>query len=650
MFRFNKIINKSLFSDNEELTVAIISGILWAIGGMTYLIHQGSNDLSTVFFIIAIIFGGYYPLIESVNSILKKQLNIDALMVVAAIGAIILGMFGDAALLLFLFSLGHGLEVYALNKVKKSFSSLNKLNPKTAFVKRLEAIIEVAVDDLKIGDVVIVKPNSRIPVDGVISIGESHVDQSTITGESMPITKSAAKTLDLNKNFESYDSRHKVFAGTINGHGALEIKVKRLSQDSSLNKMIQLVKEAETQKSETQHLADKFEKYYVPFVLVLVASLMFAFLILDESFSSSFYRAMATLIAASPCALAISTPSAVLAGIARAAKHGVLIKGGKALEDLAVVDVIAFDKTGTLTEGKPKVVEMITYNAMSNQRLLELTASVEVLSDHPIAQAIVNEVNDISKLPEAKNVESITARGIKANINQKQIYIGNERLMQEVSGTPLSTNVLNDLKALKTKGNTVLLIFYENSIAGLIGVMDAPRSETSTTINELNQLGFEKLVMLTGDNQGVANAVASAIGIDNPYGNLLPEDKVAIIDDLNSQGYKIAMIGDGVNDAPALAKATLGIAMGAAGSDVALETADVALMSDKIENLPFAIKLSKKAKKIIMQNLFISLGMVGVLVPLTILGVAEMGPAVIGHEGSTIVVVLNALRLLNFEV
>ncbi|HEY5772681.1 MAG TPA: heavy metal translocating P-type ATPase, partial [Chitinophagaceae bacterium] len=373
-------------------------------------------------------------------------------------------------------------------------------------------------------------------------------------------------------------------------------------------------------------------------------------LVIDEPFGASFYRAMAVLVAASPCALAISTPSAVLSGVARAAKVGVLIKGGKPLEELGSLTAIAFDKTGTLTEGKPKLTGIHPLNGIAEDKLLEIVIAVEKLSDHPLAAAIVK--GGIEKLKKdvaaGSNVQAIQGRGIKASYNGNIIHIGNKELFTE-KNSELPGDLKTKVEDLEKGGNTTMIVEQDNKFIGIVTLMDVARKDAKETLVQLRKEGIRKMIMLTGDNQKVAEAIAKEIGITDAWGNLMPEQKVAAIERLRNDEKKVAMVGDGVNDAPAMAKSTVGIAMGAAGSDVALETADIALMADKLSNLPFAIGLSRQAHRIIRQNLVISLGMVAILIPLTILGIAEMGPAVIGHEGSTLVVVFNALRLLAYK-
>ncbi|MDD2263156.1 MAG: heavy metal translocating P-type ATPase, partial [Clostridia bacterium] len=479
------------------------------------------------------------------------------------------------------------------------------------------------------------------------------VNQAPITGESVPVDKMPVDDPEKDySNEKDISDKNRVFSGTINGNNTLEVKVIKEASDSTLSRLVKLVNEAQTQKSPTQRFTDKFEKYFVPSVLGLVVLLLGAFLVIDENFSDSFYRAMAVLVAASPCALAISTPSAVLSGVARAAKSGVLIKGGRPLEDLGVLTALAFDKTGTLTEGKPKLTKVIPLNNIDENELLKMAIAVENLSDHPLAKAVVRDGKTRLKgdnIPEAKDLEAVLGKGIKATLGEDKVYIGNLELYEALDDKKPSEEITEKVKALESEGNTTMLVRRNSDYVGIIALMDTPRAEAKSTLEQLKKLGIKRMVMLTGDNQKVADAVAKEIGLTDAWGSLLPEEKVDAIKKLKEKESKVAMVGDGVNDAPAMVHSTVGIAMGAAGSDVALETADIALMGDKLETLPFAIGLSRKAKGIIKQNLWISLGVVAILIPSTILGLASIGIAVLIHEGSTLVVVFNALRLLAYK-
>ncbi len=642
----------NFLGENTELYFAIGSGIFLGLGVSFSFLKSVPEVLPIGLFICGAILGGFFTFITAGKDILRGKFEIDFLMLFAAVGAAALGKWGESALLLFLFSLGHALEHYAMKRARKSIAALSDLTPPMALVKREGEVIEIGVEQLILGDIIVIKPNSKIAADGVVSKGTSTVDQAPITGESVPVDKRPSQQWEAVDDVNKLPAEHRIFAGTINGSGVLEVKVLKLAKDSTLSRLITLVKEAEAQKSPTQHLTDKFEKYYVPVVLIVVLLLLFAFLIIDETFSQSFYRAMSVLIAASPCALAISTPSAVLAGIARAARQGVLIKGGRPLEDLGGITAIAFDKTGTLTEGKPKLTNAIPFGNISKEHLLKVVVAVEALSDHPLAAAIVEggkkELGEV-EISEAENLKALTARGIKATWEGSIVHVGNRRLFEELTGEKVPVEIDEKMSTLESGGHTAMIIHQDKEYLGIVSVMDIARPEAIATLAALKKMGIKRMIMLTGDNQKVADAIAKTIGITDPMGSLLPEDKVNAIEELKKEEGSVAMIGDGVNDAPAMAKSTVGIAMGAAGSDVALETADIALMADKLDNLPFAIGLSRKAKRIIKQNLIISLGMVAILVPLTVMGMVEIGPAVVGHEGSTMVVVLNALRLLRYK-
>ncbi len=642
-----------LFGKNTELIFSILSGILLAIGFGLSFVDAVSSWVSLSLYIGAYFFGGFYTTKEAFEAVRKGGFEIDFLMLVAAIGAAILGAWAEGALLLFLFSMGHALEQYAMNKARKSIAALAELAPKTAFLKKNGRIEEVGVEKLCIGDIIVVKPHSKIPSDGVVVSGEGSVNQAPITGESIPVAKIPVEDPEKDySNEKNISDENRVYSGTINGNNTLDVKVIKEAKDSTLSRLVKLVNEAQTQKSPTQRFTDKFEKYFVPAVLGLVVVLLGAFLVIDENFSDSFYRAMAVLVAASPCALAISTPSAVLSGVARAAKSGVLIKGGRPLEDLGVLTALAFDKTGTLTEGKPKLTKVVPLNNTDENELLIMAIAVENLSDHPLAKAVVRDGKkrlEGNSIPEATDLEAVLGKGIKAALGNDKVYIGNLELYEALDDKKPSKNIVEEVKALEAEGNTTMLIRRNDDYVGIIALMDTPRAEAKSTLVQLKKIGIKRMVMLTGDNQKVADAVAKEIGLTDAWGSLLPEEKVDAIKKLQEQESKVAMVGDGVNDAPAMANSTVGIAMGAAGSDVALETADIALMGDKLETLPFAIGLSRKATSIIKQNLWISLGIVTLLIPATIFGLAGIGLAVVIHEGSTLVVVFNALRLLAYK-
>ncbi|APG60327.1 heavy metal translocating P-type ATPase [Christiangramia salexigens] len=641
-----------IFGKHTELIFAIISGVFLLIAFLLSQFSQLDFAIILSLYVISYGFGGYYTLKEAIQEISKGRFEIDFLMLVAAVGAALLDKWAEGALLLFLFSLGHALEHLAMDKARKSIEALTKLSPKVALKRKGNDFIEVSIDELKVGDTIRIRPNSTISADGILLSGNASINQAPITGESIPVDKERIE--DPDKEYASekdIPEKSRVFAGTINGDNVIDIRVIKETQDSTLNRLITMVQEAQEKKSPTQLLTDKFEKFYVPAVLLLIVLLNFAFLVIDETWQESFYRSMAALVAASPCALAISTPSAVLSGIARAARGGVLIKGGKPLEDLGTLRALAFDKTGTLTEGKPKLTDFIPLNGVSDDELLRNVIAIESSSNHPLAKALVRDakkrMSSTNGTPTVTESEAVQGKGIKGRVNGKLIRIGNMELFDDLKEIP--SDVKERVIQLESEGKTVMLVLQDKSFSAILGLMDTPRAAAKETLSRLRKAGIRKMIMLTGDNQEVANAIATEIGLTDAYGGLLPEEKVEQIKKLKKEESKIAMVGDGVNDAPAMANSTVGIAMGAAGSDVALETADIALMADKLEILPFAIALSRKAHSIIKQNLWISLGVVALLLPATIFGWANIGIAVVFHEGSTIVVVLNALRLLGFN-
>jgi Cd2+/Zn2+-exporting ATPase len=640
-----------VFGEHRELIFALLCGVCLASGWLLAVAGYAPYWLSWSCLVAAYAFGGFFIVREAFEKTLLGRFEIDFLMIVAALGAAILGKWAEGGLLLFLFSLGHALEHFAMGRARRAIEALAELAPATALAQRSGKFVEVAVEELLPGDVVLVRAHERIPVDGFVIRGSSTVDQAPITGESIPVDKRAvedpaAATADPGRLPED----NRVFAGTINQQATLEIEVTRLARESTLARVVTMVSEAETQTSPTQQFTDRFERYFVPAVLGLVLLLHFAFLLVDESFAESFYRAMAVLVAASPCALAISTPSAVLSGIARAARSGVLVKGGGPLEHLGKLSAMAFDKTGTLTSGQLRLVDVKPCAGVSREFLLQTAVPVERLSDHPLAEAVVRDglqmLNNVSQ-PVARDLRSFVGRGVQATINDQQVHLGKAAMFTEDLAWPIPDELQQQVDELERNGRTTIIVGRNRQFLGVLGLMDTPRPSSQQTVRQLRKLGIHRMVLISGDNQFVVEAVARHVGIAEAWGNLMPEDKLQAIRRLR-QDHGVAMVGDGVNDAPAMANATVGIAMGAAGSDVALETADIALMADDLGRLPFAVALSRQTSRIIRQNLWCSLGMVAILVPATMLGL-RLGWAVLLHEGSTMLVVINALRLLAFR-
>lgn len=635
-----------------ELIFALACGAALGIGfAIEKLVAGAPGWLPTALYVAAYLFGGFFTLREAIDNLKLRKFEIDTLMLVAAGGAAALGALAEGALLLFLFSIGHALEHYAMGRAKRAIEALAELAPETATVRRDGQTSDIPVEELQVGDVVIVRPNERLPADGFVIKGSSAIDQAPVTGESIPVDKVPVTDAEAARaKPDAVAATSRVFAGTINGGAAIEIEVTRRSGESALARVVELVSEAETQKSPTQRLTDRFERIFVPSVLVLVAILLCAGLVIDEPFRDTFYRAMAVLVAASPCALAIATPSAVLSGVARAARGGVLVKGGAPLENLGSLKAIAFDKTGTLTEGRPRITDVVTLGGTDEYELLGIAVAVESLSDHPLAQAIVKDGRErlgARDIAAATDLKSLTGKGVTATVDGEPVWIGKAEMFGADGVPALGFEAAEAIARLREAGRTTMVVRKGERDLGAIGLMDTPRAAARDALARLRTLGITRMIMISGDNQKVAEAIAKEVGLDEAWGDLMPEDKVTAIRKLAGED-KVAMVGDGVNDAPAMANATVGIAMGAAGSDVALETADVALMADDLAHLPFAVGLSRQTRGIIRQNVFVSLGVVALLVPATIFGLG-IGPAVALHEGSTLLVVFNALRLLAYR-
>ena len=603
-----------------------------------------------LFYLKAYLTGGYFGVQAGLQSLRQWTIDIDLLMVLAALGAAVVGAPFEGAMLLFLFSLSNVLQAYAIDRTRKAIKSLMKLRPDKALVRRDGGARLVPVEELVVGDVLVVRPGESIALDGVVIEGKSSVDQSSLTGESMPVSKKVADP---------------VFAGTINQTGGLEMRVTKLAKDSTIEKLVRMVEEAQTEKAETQRFLDRAEQFYaVGVILFTIGLIVVPVVFLKEPFQSAFYRAMTVMVVASPCALIISTPASILSAIGGAARRGVLFKGGVHLERTATVKVVALDKTGTLTEGKPRVTEVIVAGRIVNFRrdaaapaldLLQLAASVEEKSEHPLAQAIVAEARQRGLAhAECAGFQSISGKGASGLVGGRRIAVGNARYFaaQNVS---MPESFAQQVAGLQDEGKTCVIVAEIDESAGsvallgAIAIADVLRVDAERVVRQLKANGIERVVMLTGDNARVAQAIAKQAGVDEFHADLLPEDKVRVIKKLKEEIGPVAMVGDGVNDAPALATATVGIAMGAAGTDVAMETADVVLMSDNLQNIVFALALSKRARRVIYQNLSFALAVIIVLV-ISALGFDLLLPiGVVGHEGSTVLVCLNGLRLLSFK-
>ncbi len=618
-----------------ELLLVALSGVFLLVGWAGETFFGMPPRVALAFFLLAYLSGGYDIATHAIPGLFRGHFDTDVLMLAAAAGAAILGEWAEGAFLLFLFSLGHAGEHYALDRARKAVNALGEMMPKTARLKEGDAVVERPVARLRIGDVVLVRPGDRLPVDGEVLAGESAVDQSPVTGESVPVPKAPGD---------------EVFAGTVNQDAALEVRVTRLAKDNTLARVMQMVAEAQSQQSPTQQFTERFTGWFVPAVLVFVALVvalppLLGWLPLRESF----YRGMLLLVAASPCALALGTPATVLAGIAQAARNGVLIKGGAHLENLGALKVMAFDKTGTLTEGVFRVTDVLPLDGQSPDELLRLAAAVEQGSAHPLAQAVVDAAREKNlALPAAEGLENLSGRGVRSVIDGKPVWIGSPKLFRgENDG--LGEGLKETVNRLESQGKTAMVVRHGGRFLGVLALADEPRPGVQETLGALRKLGIEKLVMLTGDNEQVAARIGAQVGVTDVRANLLPEQKLEAVRALQAEYGAIAMVGDGVNDAPALATATVGIAMGGAGTAVALETADVALMADDLGKLPFAVGLSRVSRAVIRQNLGVSLSVIALLILTSVAGLVELGGAVALHEGSSLIVVLNALRLLGFR-
>jgi Zn2+/Cd2+-exporting ATPase len=625
------------YERNRELALSLVAGALLIAGVAGEWWLGLPRPAAVALYILSYGFGGYDLLRHWLGSLRSGRVSLDIglLMLLAALGAAALGHWSEGALLLFLFSLAHALEYYALGRARNAIRALAELAPPVARVLREDSEVEVPVEFVDTGEVVLVRPGERMPVDGVVLHGLSVVDQSTITGESMPVEKTRGD---------------EVFAGTINGDGALEVVTTRAAGDRTLDRVVQLVEEAQTSKAPTQQFTDRFARVFVPSALGAVAVVMTVPPLLGLlDWPTAFYRAMALLVASSPCALALGTPATVLAGIAQGARRGVLFKGGAHLEQLGSVRALALDKTGTLTFGDPEVTDLLPTGDATEDELLRIAAAVERRSQHPLARAVVRRAEEVGlELPESGELQSFTSRGVRSSVGGEAVAMGNLRLWQDEPVTP-PADILAAVRQLEQAGRSVMAVRHGERWLGVIGVADRPRAGVGELVAQLRRLGIGPIVMLTGDNRGVGEAVGREVGVDEVHADLMPEDKLTLIRTLRERHGDVVMVGDGVNDAPALAHASVGIAMGGAGTAVALETADVALMADDLGRLPFAIGLSRQARAIIRQNLFIALGVIAFLIIATVTGFVGLGLAVAVHEGSTLVVIANALRLLRYQ-
>jgi Zn2+/Cd2+-exporting ATPase len=647
----------------EEAEIADLPRMIWftitclVATALGWILDDRANIsfwIPAALYIVAYGFGGYYSLLDSIDSLKKREFDVNTLMIVAALGAAAMGEPREGALLMFLFSLSGTLETYAMGRTHASIRSLIAMTPREAELLIGGETRITSVEAIVPGDVVLVRPGAQIPADGVIRAGESTVNEASITGESMPVEKHQGA---------------KVFAGTMNGQGALEVNVTADASQSTLARIVSVVREAREQKANSQDFTDRVIGVYYAYAVVIVTLLAIVVgrIFLAEDWSVTLYRAMTLMVVMSPCALVISIPAALLSALARAARDGVLFKGGRQLEAAATVKVVAFDKTGTLTTGRPGVVAIIpvggpgrlhamtaipsTQTVPPDDQMGELTAdqmlllmvaaAVEQSSEHPLARAVVLSAKERGlPIPEASEFKAVIAAGATALVNGQRLRVGKPMLFGMV--TP---DVMIEVQAQQRNGNTVIAVGSDDEVWGLIAIADTMRPEAQQALRDLRAAGY-RLALLTGDNEHVARALAKDLGLDDVRAELLPQDKVEAVRDLQQRYGPVAMIGDGINDAPALATAALGVAMGTGGTDVAHESADVVLMRDDLSRLASALYLARRAQAVVLQNLVFAFAVIAVLVIFTLKGDMILTYGVIGHEGSTLLVVANGLRML----
>ncbi len=620
---------------NRDLLNSVLAGIL------LFVAWVGDRFLGFPYWTSLSLYGCVYFLAgfsiakHALSSLRQGHFDTHILMLIAAMGAALLSEFAEGGLLLFLFSLGHALEDRVLDRARQSVRALGDLMPRQALVDRNGTQKLMPIDQIVLGDTIIVRPGERIPMDGLVISGETSVNQAPITGESFPVEKIKGS---------------RVYAGSINGEGVIHFDVDKLARESTLSRIMVLVEQAQEQKSPSLQLVERFSRYFVPTVLLMAILLMIIPPLLGEAFSVSFHRSMVFLVAVSPCALAIGAPAAILAGVAQAAHHGILVKGGLYLEKLGLIDTLIFDKTGTLTTGQPRVSDVFPAQGWVEDQVLSMAAALEQSSLHLLAKAVMSEAEQRNiHPPHVEQSQMLPGLGVKGMLDGEWIFVGNERLLkrQEIE---INADWIEKRAQAEARGESFIWVGAKGSVIGMITVADTPRRELQTVIPKLRSLGIQKMMVLSGDSYAATQKISKEIGADGFQAGLLPEEKLNAIQNVRQTADKMGMVGDGVNDAPALAAADVGIAMGGAGSDVALEAADVALMAANLENLPYAIALGRKTRKTIIQNLLIAVLVIIMLAIAAINNWAGIGLVILLHEGSTLLVVLNALRLLKFSL
>ncbi len=630
-----KPVNQEPFWKQKENRKVYLSAILLVISWFLGEHYGEAHVIPTIGYASSIIIGGYSLFYKGLKNLSKLNFDMKTLMTIAVIGAALIGQWSEGATVVILFAISEVLERYSMDKARQSIESLMNIAPKEALIRRQNEELLIPVKDIQVDDIMIVKPGDKLAMDGSIIYGKSTVNQAAITGESVPVTKSIDD---------------EVFAGTLNEEGLLEVKVTKRVEDTTLAKIIHLVEEAQAERAPSQAFVDRFAKYYTPAIVILAFLIaIIPPLFFGASWNEWVYQGLAVLVVGCPCALVISTPVAVVTAIGNAAKSGVLIKGGIHLEEAGALKAIAFDKTGTLTKGIPAVTDLDSFGGNEND-LLTITVAIEKSSQHPFASAIIGQAYDKGlniKDVVIEDFQSITGKGVKAKVDNTLYYVGNPTLFEELHQT-FDSNIKAKITHMQTEGKTVMLLGTEKEILLLLAVADEVRDSSNEVIQKLANLGIET-VMLTGDNRRTAAAIGKQIGVSTIQADLLPKDKLDFIKKLREKHQHVAMVGDGVNDAPALAASTVGVAMGGAGTDTALETADIALMSDDLHKLPYTIKLSRKALAIIKQNITFSLVIKVIALLLVVPGWLTLWIAIFADMGATLIVTLNSLRLLKIK-
>ncbi len=624
-------------AQRSRLISVVASGVLTGVGLVLQWSKAGPPALSVGVFAAAILSGGWFILPKAIRALRRFALDMNVLMTVAVIGAAAIGEWSEGAAVAFLFALSELLEAFSLNRARRAIKSLLDLSPVTALRKEGNEFREVAVEEVKAGDIVAVKSGMKVPLDGVVTSGESSINQAPITGESMPVEKKSGDT---------------VFAGTINGEGSLEIRVTKIYSETTLARIIHLVEEAQSQKAPSQQFVDKFARYYTPSVFVLALGIL---LVPTLAFGGAWltwtYRSLVLLVIACPCALVISTPVSIVSGLTAMARRGVLIKGGAFLEEIGKLKALAVDKTGTITEGKPSVQQVIPWNGKSEEEIVRVAAAIDTHSEHPLAQAVVKYAEEKKiKFPRSESYQSQTGRGAEARLDGHLYFVGNHRFAHE--SAVCSDELEKKLAEIEAQALSVVIVGHkphegcQGEVLGILAVGDTIRANAIEAIKSLHAAGVKKVVMLSGDNQRTVDAISKKVGIDEAKGDLLPDQKIERVRELLMKHEHVGMIGDGVNDAPAMAAASIGIAMGGAGTDTAIETADIALMQDDLSKVAEAVQLGRRTVRIIQTNIAFALIVKAVFLLLALSGHTSLWLAILADTGATLVVIANALRLL----